>query len=94
MLLSRFLAAGILAALLDGVVAKTNFQERKSGENEGVLLEDTVFWGRAIRQVYMSVTPAPTPSPTSLPKIDVSLCCVAFLSNEQSAHFLASNSID
>jgi hypothetical protein len=67
MMLFSVLTAGILAALHGGVGAKTDIQERNSGGNEYVLLEDTVFWGRAVREVYMSLTPAPTPSPTPRP---------------------------
>lgn len=69
MFISRSILTGILLSALHVSSAEHNAGEQAE---DVLLLEDDVYWGRALRKLQMSVTPAPTPSPTLAGKIDVS----------------------
>lgn len=73
MISRALLSSGIFIGLLQVASAKHNGvkQHTKEVKAEDVLLEDSMYWGRTLRQLQMSV--APTPSPTGGPKIDVRL---------------------
>ena len=50
MSISRVLTAGLLATLLHGVGARTGLKTKNRFDEE-VLLEETVFWGRELRNL-------------------------------------------
>jgi len=70
--ISRAIISGIFVGLLHVASAE---RVGKEAAVEDVLLEDNVYWGRALRELQMSVTPAPTPSPTRPPDIEIKIFC-------------------
>jgi outer membrane biosynthesis protein TonB len=66
-MLSRVLLLGLIAPLIQHADAK-EVKRSESVENEKILDEDNLFWGRSLRLLqYYSVTTEPTPEPTPIP---------------------------